>query len=65
MKAIEVYRGKAIFYSMGHFIMRTHAAVDTSYESAGQVSQSMVQRNIRTFRGNSGSIPTTRSTRSR
>jgi poly-gamma-glutamate synthesis protein (capsule biosynthesis protein) len=57
MKVIEVYRGKAIFYSMGHFLMRTHAPVDTSYESAGQVSQSMVQRNIRAFRGEFGFHP--------
>src|SRR5262249_17732864 len=57
MKPVEVYKGKVIFYSMGHFVMRTHAPVDTSYESAGQVTQSMVQRNIRTFRGEFGYDP--------
>lgn len=57
MKPIEAYKGKVIFYSMGHFVMRTHAPVDTSYESAGQVTQSMVQRNIRTFRGEFGYDP--------
>lgn len=57
MKPVEVYRGKVIFYSIGHFLMRTHAAVDTSYDSAGQVTQSMVQRNARVFRGEFGYDP--------
>lgn len=56
-KPVEVYKGKAIFYSINHFIMRTHAPVDTTYASAGQVTQSMVQRNVRAFRGEFGYDP--------
>jgi hypothetical protein len=50
LKGIEVYRGKPIFYSLGNFVMKTHAPIDTSYDSEGGViTQSVVQLNLRTW----------------
>ena len=50
MKGIEVYRGRPIFYSLGNFVMKTHAPVSDHYDSGGgAVTSEVVRLNKRTW----------------
>lgn len=57
MKGVETYKGKAILYSMNHFVMRTDAPVKDGYRSAGHVTASSVALMKRTFAGEFGYDP--------
>lgn len=57
MKGVETYRGKVIFYSVNHFVMRTHAPVTDGYRSAGHVTSASVALMMRTFPGEFGFDP--------
>jgi hypothetical protein len=57
-KGIEVYRGRPIFYSLGNFVMKTHASVAGTYDSGGGVvTSAVVDLNRRTWPDEFGHDP--------
>jgi poly-gamma-glutamate synthesis protein (capsule biosynthesis protein) len=54
MKGIEVYKGKTIFYSMNHFILKLHQKMSKDYVSYGFVTNKHVRNMMRTYRGEYG-----------
>ena len=57
IKGIEVYKGKVIFYSINHFVMKNDKALDINYESHGFVSNSHIRTMLKTYQGEFGFYP--------
>ncbi len=53
-KGVEVYKGKVIFYSINHFIMKNEKPVTINYSSHGYVTNSHIQDMLETFPGEFG-----------
>lgn len=57
LKGVEVYRGKTIFYSMNHFVMKNDKPLSLDYSAHGFVTNSHVRTMLDTYPGEFGFYP--------
>lgn len=57
LKGVEIYKGRAIFYSMNHFIMKNDKPLSVDYSAHGFVTNSHVRMMLDTYPGEFGFFP--------